>query len=59
MPIDDNDVARIERIRYLTEERGVNMAGVRVILEMEEAGSLNAAASEKVGDSINDLSERR
>lgn len=31
----DNDIARLERVRYLTEERGVNMAGVRVILEME------------------------
>ena len=35
----DNDIAKLERIRYLTEERGVNMAGVRVILEMENAGS--------------------
>ena len=32
----DNDIARLERIRHLTEERGVNMAGVRVILELEE-----------------------
>jgi MerR family transcriptional regulator/heat shock protein HspR len=32
----DNDVARLERIRHLTEERGVNMAGVKVILEIEE-----------------------
>jgi MerR family transcriptional regulator/heat shock protein HspR len=34
----DNDVARLQRIRYLTEERGVNVAGVKVILEMEERG---------------------
>jgi len=32
----DNDIARLERIRYLTVERGVNMKGVKVILEMEE-----------------------
>jgi MerR family transcriptional regulator/heat shock protein HspR len=32
----DNDIARLERIRHLTEERGVNLAGVKVILEMEE-----------------------
>jgi len=31
----DNDIARLERIRFLTEEKGVNMAGVRVILEIE------------------------
>jgi MerR family transcriptional regulator, heat shock protein HspR len=34
----DNDIARLERIRHLTEERGVNLAGVKVILEMEEMG---------------------
>lgn len=34
----DNDVARLQRIRYLTEERKVNVAGVKVILEMEERG---------------------
>ena len=31
----DRDVALLARIRYLTEERGVNMNGVRLILEME------------------------
>src|SRR5438105_12746552 len=31
----DNDLERLERIRYLTVERGVNMAGVKVILEMD------------------------
>jgi MerR family transcriptional regulator, heat shock protein HspR len=34
----DNDIARLERIRFLTEDRGVNMAGVKLILEMEEKG---------------------
>ena len=33
----DRDVARLARVRYLTEERGVNMNGVRLILEMEGA----------------------
>lgn len=33
----NNDIQRLERVRYLTEERGVNLAGVRVILEMEKA----------------------
>ena len=33
----ENDLAKLERVRYLTEVRGVNMAGVRLILEMEES----------------------
>lgn len=31
----DRDLALLARIRYLSEERGVNMNGVRLILEME------------------------
>ncbi len=31
----DRDIALLGRIRYLTEERGVNMNGVKLILEME------------------------
>jgi MerR family transcriptional regulator/heat shock protein HspR len=31
-----NDIVKLEYIRYLTEERGVNVAGVKVILEMKE-----------------------
>ena len=34
----DRDIALLARIRYLTEERGVNMNGVRLILEMEGYG---------------------
>jgi MerR family transcriptional regulator/heat shock protein HspR len=41
----DNDIARLDRIRYLTVERKVNMYGVRVILEMEEALSIGRQAS--------------
>lgn len=33
----DRDIALLARIRYLTEERGVNMNGVRLILEMDGA----------------------
>src|SRR5579862_6139219 len=32
----DRDIVRLARVRYLTEERGVNMNGVKMILEMEE-----------------------
>ncbi len=31
----DRDISLLARIRYLTEERGVNMNGVKLILEME------------------------
>jgi MerR family transcriptional regulator/heat shock protein HspR len=31
-----NDIVKLEYVRYLTEERGVNVAGVKVILEMKE-----------------------
>lgn len=34
----DRDIAKLARVRYLTEERGVNMNGVKLILEMEEQG---------------------
>lgn len=34
----DRDIALLARIRYLTEERGVNMNGVKLILEMEGFG---------------------
>ena len=31
----DNDIALLARVRHLTEDRHVNIAGVKVILEME------------------------
>jgi MerR family transcriptional regulator, heat shock protein HspR len=31
-----NDIVKLEYVRYLTEERGVNVAGVKVILELKE-----------------------
>jgi len=36
----DRDVALLARVRYLTEDRGVNINGVKLILEMEQAASL-------------------
>lgn len=33
----DRDIARLARVRYLTEEKGVNMNGVKLILEMEQS----------------------
>ncbi len=42
----DNDLVRLERIRYLTEVRGVNMAGVKVILELERTTQTTAHAAD-------------
>lgn len=39
------DIARLERVRYLTEERGVNMDGVKVIFEMEAAWQAERGAT--------------
>ena len=33
----DRDIALLSRVRHWTEERGVNIAGVKVILEIERA----------------------
>jgi len=32
----DRDISKLTRVRYLTEDRGVNMNGVRMILEIED-----------------------
>jgi MerR family transcriptional regulator, heat shock protein HspR len=39
----ENDLARLERIGHLMNVRKVNIAGVRVIMEMEEATAGRAA----------------
>jgi MerR family transcriptional regulator/heat shock protein HspR len=32
----ENDIRRILWIRHLTQERGVNLAGIRILFELEE-----------------------
>src|SRR5438105_14551130 len=32
----ENDIRRVLWIRHLTQERGVNLAGVRILFELEE-----------------------
>lgn len=32
----ESDIAIIRKIRYLTQEKGVNLAGIKIILEMEK-----------------------
>ncbi len=50
----DRDIARLARVRFLTEERGVNMNGVRLILEMDDgAHAPGAQAGEPIRDTDN------
>ena len=42
----DNDIATLSRVRYLTEERGVNMNGVKLILEMDQQTAADVTASQ-------------
>ena len=47
----DRDIAKLARVRYLTEERGVNMNGVRLILEMEDdTRGVRSASAPREGD---------
>jgi MerR family transcriptional regulator/heat shock protein HspR len=49
----ENDIRRILWIRHLTRERGVNLAGVRILFELEErlgARILEALYAEGTGD---------
>ncbi|MGF7186654.1 MerR family transcriptional regulator/heat shock protein HspR [Desulfitispora alkaliphila] len=32
----DKDIKKVTYIRYLTQEKGVNLAGVKIILELKE-----------------------
>jgi MerR family transcriptional regulator/heat shock protein HspR len=36
----DDDVYRVRVIRYLTQKRGVNLAGVKLLLQLREASDL-------------------
>jgi MerR family transcriptional regulator/heat shock protein HspR len=49
----ENDIRRILWIRHLTRERGVNLAGIRILFELEErlgARILEALYAEGVGE---------
>ena len=49
----ENDIRRILWIRHLTQERGVNLAGIKILFELEErlgARILEALVSEEITD---------
>ena len=52
----ENDIRRILWIRHLTRERGVNLAGIRILFELEErlgARILEALYAEGTEDAAN------
>ena len=53
----ENDIRRITWIRHLTRERGVNLAGIRILFELEErlgARILEALYAEGTNDNASD-----
>jgi MerR family transcriptional regulator, heat shock protein HspR len=58
----ENDIRRILWIRHLTRERGVNLAGIRILFELEErlgARILEALYAEGMGDASPARIQRR
>jgi MerR family transcriptional regulator/heat shock protein HspR len=58
----ENDIRRITWIRHLTRERGVNLAGIRILFELEErlgARILEALYAEGTGNASDSRGERR
>ena len=57
----ENDIRRITWIRHLTQKRGVNLAGIRILFELEErlgARILEARYAERtVDDEATDASD--
>jgi MerR family transcriptional regulator/heat shock protein HspR len=61
----ENDIRRITWIRHLTRERGVNLAGIRILFELEErlgARILEAlyaeGTSDKAADDADEATDR-
>lgn len=46
----DDDVYRVRVIRYLTQRRGVNLAGVKLLLQLREAGDLLREIAEQLDE---------
>ena len=46
----DDDVYRVRVIRYLTQRRGVNLAGVKLLLQLRDVRDLLQEISESLDD---------
>ncbi len=53
----DDDLRRVRVIRYLTQVRGVNLAGVKLLLQLREAADLLAEIAESL-EREDELAER-
>ena len=49
----DDDVYRVRVIRYLTQRRGVNLAGVKLLLQLREASDLLQEIADELDDENN------
>jgi MerR family transcriptional regulator/heat shock protein HspR len=58
----ENDIRRLLWIRHLTRDRGVNLAGIRILFELEErlgARILEALYAEGTGTATDSRGDRR
>jgi len=46
----DDDLRRVRVIRYLTQVRGVNLAGVKLLLQLQDAADLLDEIARQVGE---------
>ena len=51
----DEDLQRVRCIRYLTQVRGVNLAGVKLLFQMRGAAELLRELAAVLGDDDNDM----
>ena len=50
----DEDLQRVRVIRYLTQVRGVNLAGVKLLLQLEDVADLLDGIAAQIGDAGGD-----
>jgi MerR family transcriptional regulator/heat shock protein HspR len=51
----DDDIARVRAIRYLTRRRGVNLAGVKIILQLRPLSDLLDGVFDELEGEIQEL----
>lgn len=50
----DEDLRRVRVIRYLTQVRGVNLAGVKLLLQFHDVADLLEDLARQIGDAANE-----
>lgn len=50
----DDDVYKVRVIRYLTQRRGVNLAGVKLLLQLREASDLLQEIADELDEEQNE-----